>query len=397
MGLIKNAVTQGLQVADRLAEVVAAGGTRCWWSAPGRPAWPRRSGSRRRGSRYRDRRAGDGGRLGGPLPAPQGGDDRAGGAPLPRRASARSSSPRRSCWPGGSRSSRRPGCASSRASRWRASPGRTAPSRSQTSAGTVTAAKVVLAIGRRGTPRKLGVPGEELREGPLRPHATRSSSTGPAGPGGGRRRLGARGGHPARHRVHRPGHPELPQRRARALPRGQPDPLRAQLVAEGKVTALMPSQVQAIGPDEVLLEVGGGPRQLPNDFVIVNIGGELPVEFLQKAGVSMRRFHGEAPGRPQAEPQGASGATPAPPRTWRCSAGSRRCAFLYAGGRGGHPGLPGLEGGRVLPARRGSSGSARRSTRRSARPARGATAWASWPPPSCSPTSSTRSASGPGS
>ena len=29
---------------------------------------------------------------------------------------------------------------------------------------------------------------------------------------------------------------------------------------------------------------------------MVNIGGEVPLEFLAKAGVSMRRYHGESPG-----------------------------------------------------------------------------------------------------
>jgi dihydropyrimidine dehydrogenase (NAD+) subunit PreT len=33
--------------------------------------------------------------------------------------------------------------------------------------------------------------------------------------------------------------------------------------------------------------------RLPNDDIIVNIGGEPPTEFLKKAGVEMRRYHGE--------------------------------------------------------------------------------------------------------
>ena len=34
----------------------------------------------------------------------------------------------------------------------------------------------------------------------------------------------------------------------------------------------------------------------------MNVGGELPTEFLQKAGVAMRRYHGEAPGTPRRVP-----------------------------------------------------------------------------------------------
>ena len=70
----------------------------------------------------------------------------------------------------------------------------------------------------------------------------------------------------------------------------------AELVAAGKLRALMSSQVTAIEPDGVRLDAGGHGVRLPNDFVVVAIGGELPTEFLQKAGVSMRRYHGEAPG-----------------------------------------------------------------------------------------------------
>jgi len=76
----------------------------------------------------------------------------------------------------------------------------------------------------------------------------------------------------------------------------------AELVAAGKVRALMGSQVTAVAEKEVRLDVDGQPARLSNDFVIVAIGGELPVEFLQKAGVSMRRYHGEAPGAARHDP-----------------------------------------------------------------------------------------------
>jgi hypothetical protein len=68
----------------------------------------------------------------------------------------------------------------------------------------------------------------------------------------------------------------------------------AALVKAGKIKAFLPSQVKAVDPEAVQLEAGGKPVSVPNDFVIVNIGGELPAEFLRQVGVSMRRFHGES-------------------------------------------------------------------------------------------------------
>jgi hypothetical protein len=59
----------------------------------------------------------------------------------------------------------------------------------------------------------------------------------------------------------------------------------------------------------VQLEAGGAPVRLENDFVIVNIGGELPAKFLATLGVSMRRFHGEEPGT--TSPEKGSPAAPA--------------------------------------------------------------------------------------
>jgi hypothetical protein len=66
------------------------------------------------------------------------------------------------------------------------------------------------------------------------------------------------------------------------------------LIAAGKIRAFLPSTVKAVDDASVQLDAGGKAIRIPNDFVIVNIGGELPVEFLASVGVTMRRFHGEA-------------------------------------------------------------------------------------------------------
>jgi thioredoxin reductase/Pyruvate/2-oxoacid:ferredoxin oxidoreductase delta subunit len=169
----------------------------------------------------------------------------------------------------------------------------------ETSAGDVPAAKVVLAIGRRGTPRKLGVPGEELAKvvyaltDPEQYAGTKVLVV-----GGGDAALEAaiqlasetdaavslsyRGAALARCR-------EANRRRLEAL------------VSAGRVRALLASEVREIRPREVVLEAGGVRTVVENDFVIVSVGGELPLELLAKAGVAMRRYHGEAPGAPRGE------------------------------------------------------------------------------------------------
>jgi hypothetical protein len=67
-----------------------------------------------------------------------------------------------------------------------------------------------------------------------------------------------------------------------------------ELVAQGRVKALMASKVLQVTPDQVMLERGGQKVALPNDFVLACLGGELPTGFLQKVGVGMRRLQGES-------------------------------------------------------------------------------------------------------
>jgi dihydropyrimidine dehydrogenase (NAD+) subunit PreT len=68
------------------------------------------------------------------------------------------------------------------------------------------------------------------------------------------------------------------------------------LAAKGQLALALSPQVRSIGPGEVVLDRGGREERLPNDYVIVNVGGELPLELLARAGVGLRRYFGEAPG-----------------------------------------------------------------------------------------------------
>jgi dihydropyrimidine dehydrogenase (NAD+) subunit PreT len=163
-----------------------------------------------------------------------------------------------------------------------------------TSAGPISAAKVVLAIGRRGTPRKLGVPGEEQEKvvyGLTDPEQYQGTRVLVVGGGDSAVEAACQLATESNAQV------AISYRNADFASCREANRARiAGLMAAGKIKGLLPSQVKEIGKDSVRLDAGGKAVRLPNDFVIVNIGGELPVEFLAKAGVSMRRFHGEAPG-----------------------------------------------------------------------------------------------------
>ena len=58
-----------------------------------------------------------------------------------------------------------------------------------------------------------------------------------------------------------------------------------QAVADAKVDLLLQSHVREIREDVVLLTCTDGPRVLPNDDVIVRIGGEAPIALLERIGV----------------------------------------------------------------------------------------------------------------
>jgi len=95
-----------------------------------------------------------------------------------------------------------------------------------------------------------------------------------------------------------------------------------ELVEKRRVTALMSSTVDKILEDEVVLTSEGAPVVLSNDYVIASIGGELPLEFLSKAGISLKKHFGEELGAPQAKAQ--KGSARAPERR-----GSHRMRWLY--------------------------------------------------------------------
>ncbi len=185
-----------------------------------------------------------------------------------------------------------------------------------TSCGPVSAAKVVLAIGRRGTPRRLGVPGEEMEKlvygltDPEQYQGTRVLVV-----GGGDAAIEAA----VQMATESDAEVTISYRGADFSGCRDANRTRIQgLIAAGKVRSLLPSQVTAVEAGAVRLDAGGTAVRIDNDFVIVNIGGEQPVAFLSAVGVSMRRFHGEELGTqtPLAGSQAVAGA-PSRPRSAR--------------------------------------------------------------------------------
>ena len=154
-----------------------------------------------------------------------------------------------------------------------------------TSKGAYSAQNVVLAIGKRGTPRRLGVPGEELPKVTYRlieADSYEGCSVLIAGGGDSAIEAALALSKAGRNRVtlsYRGGDFQ------RARERNQ----RLLTEAEGKgvITVLRNSHVREISSNTVTAEVSGSTIRLENDFVFVLIGGESPEEFLLKLGVEI--------------------------------------------------------------------------------------------------------------
>ncbi|MFL5305850.1 MAG: NAD(P)-binding domain-containing protein [Polyangia bacterium] len=200
-----------------------------------------------------------------------------------------------------------------------------------TTRGVLRARRVVLAIGRRGTPRRMGVAGEDAENVAYRLIDPRQYE--------GRRVLVVGGGDSALEAaIQLAGESRAEVSIAYRGPEfGRCRPANqkklADLVARGRVRALMSTEVAAVEPDRVLLKTGDQTAPLQNDFVLACLGGELPTEFLKSVGVAIRRHHGDK-AMPNPALGGRSGSR-AP--SWRVplamvAAGLVICAVLAAVG-----------------------------------------------------------------
>ncbi len=160
-----------------------------------------------------------------------------------------------------------------------------------TAAGEYAAQRVLLSIGRRGTPRKLDVPGEKSAKVMYRllepEQFTRAKIL---IVGGGDSAVEA-----AVALAEQPGnlvHVSYRREGFFRLKDGNQKRIDA-AVKRGDVTPVFNSEVKRIEPATVILEQNGAELTLANDFVFVFAGGELPTAFLQKIGIEVTRKFGQ--------------------------------------------------------------------------------------------------------
>src|SRR5438067_5991637 len=162
----------------------------------------------------------------------------------------------------------------------------------KTNRGTYPTRSVLLAIGRRGTPRKLGVPGEEMSKVVYRlidpeqykgqhvlvvggGDSALEAAASIAAAGGGGVVLSYRGAEFDRAKARN-------RERINAAAKG------------GILKVMMKSSVKQIEAQSVAIEADGGVSKVRNDAVIVSAGGVLPSDFLKRVGITVETKRGTA-------------------------------------------------------------------------------------------------------
>lgn len=149
---------------------------------------------------------------------------------------------------------------------------------------------ILLAIGRRGTPRKLGTPGED------KPKVVYSlidseqyQNMNVLVVGGGNSALEA-----ACSIAEEPGTTVTLSYRSGAFSRAAEknrDNV-SRLEAEGRITVMLKSNVKEIKDNSVIISYNNEEVEIPNQGVIVSAGGILPTPFLKKIGILVETKHG---------------------------------------------------------------------------------------------------------
>lgn len=152
------------------------------------------------------------------------------------------------------------------------------------------AASVLLAIGRRGTPRKLDVPGEDLTKVVYRlADPAQYQGLNVLVVGGGDSALEAAADiSEASNAIVTLSYRGPSFARAKSKNRKRIEAA----TQSGKVNLRLGSTVVAIGADVVQLHTAEGQETLLNDAVIVCAGGVLPTAFLKSVGIRMETKHG---------------------------------------------------------------------------------------------------------
>ncbi|MCK6601528.1 MAG: NAD(P)-binding domain-containing protein [Bacteroidetes bacterium] len=146
---------------------------------------------------------------------------------------------------------------------------------------------VILALGRRGSPRKLGVPGETLEKVAytlIDAAAFKKSRILIVGGGDSAveaaMALSFQDGNEVTVSYRQSSFSRIKSRNEERL---------AQLTAKGKIRVIFNSEVLSVEPDAVTVKTEQGTTRIQNDEVFIFIGGELPFQLLKSAGI---RFGG---------------------------------------------------------------------------------------------------------
>jgi len=146
---------------------------------------------------------------------------------------------------------------------------------------------VVLALGRRGTPRKLEVPGETLPKVMYRlldAEGYKNLNLLVVGGGDSAVEAAIALGLQKSNRVTL----SYRQKEFGRVKQRNLDHL-AEQVRKKKVQLALGTTVREILPDAVILSTGNGSHRLPNDYCFISIGGETPFNQLQSLGIAFHR------------------------------------------------------------------------------------------------------------
>lgn len=155
------------------------------------------------------------------------------------------------------------------------------------------AANVILALGRRGAPKQLGVPGEELAKVSYRLLEPE--------PFAGKHVIVVGGGNAAADCAIALAEAKLCASVALSYRRTELPRLRSSVrtaiersFADGSIKPLLGSEVISIAEREVMLRMNGDLAPVANDAVIVQIGGQAPSELLRSIGIELVEKRGDA-------------------------------------------------------------------------------------------------------
>lgn len=151
---------------------------------------------------------------------------------------------------------------------------------------------VLLAIGRRGTPRKLDIPGEDLEKVAYRLLEPELNT--------GKKIIVVGGGDSAVESAFllMDNNEVILSYRGESFARLKPknNEKLQQATTSGKLNVILQSNLTEIKDGWVNMKIAGSEeiKSIQNDLVYIFAGGELPVEFLKNAGIEITRKFGEA-------------------------------------------------------------------------------------------------------